>query len=186
MHFTGDLGCCWIPRLNRELESPSDFRSLPYVLFRWCMSKGTIPGRAQLFVFGVCLIHHNLRLPKRMYWIWRRMGTSLKQILFVFHSHARWFGKNLHEFWASSSSILYQEVRPSARANVQILVTVVGHVSHKTVLLAHGRWAVGNCMSNELIKIVIDLAQFNQRDSATQLCVYTVHIYRYVCTNIYV
>lgn len=24
-------------------------------------------------------------------------------------------------------------------ANVQILVTVVGHVSHKTVLLAHGR-----------------------------------------------
>lgn len=45
-----------------------------------------------------------------MYWIWRRMGTSLKQILFVFHSHARWFGKNLHEFWTSSSSILYQEV----------------------------------------------------------------------------
>ena len=89
---------------------------------------------------------------------------------------------NIQQFNSLSRSYC----RSSARANVQILVTVVGHVSHKTVLLAHGRWAVGNCMSNELIKIVIDLAQFNQRDSATQLCIYTVHIYRYVCTNIYV
>lgn len=42
--------CCWRPRLNRELESPSDFRSLPYVLFRWCMSKGTIYSRQSAVV----------------------------------------------------------------------------------------------------------------------------------------